>query len=67
MSEHYTVVRNAQDQYSIWAQDRALPAGWEATGFTGAKEACLAHIDEVWTDLRPRDVREADGAGRKPA
>lgn len=59
----YSVVRNAEDQYSIWAVGRELPAGWEATGFSGEQDACLAHIDDVWTDMRPRSLREATAGG----
>ncbi len=53
----YAVVRNHEDQYSIWPVGRPLPAGWEATGFDGGKAECLAHISEVWTDIRPQSVR----------
>lgn len=56
---HYKVVLNDEEQYSIWADDRPPPAGWREAGFAGTKEACLAHIDEVWTDMRPRSLREA--------
>ncbi|MGW5054168.1 MbtH family protein [Actinokineospora sp. NPDC004072] len=54
-----TVVVNDEEQYSVWAADRPLPAGWRSTGFTGDQAACLAHIDQVWVDMRPRSVREA--------
>ncbi|MFF7990865.1 MbtH family protein [Kitasatospora xanthocidica] len=54
----FQVVTNEQDQYSIWFADRALPAGWAATGATGTKQECLKHIEQVWTDMRPRSVRE---------
>ncbi len=60
MSEpQYTVVINDEEQYSIWAQDRPMPAGWRDAGFGGSREECLAHIDEVWTDMRPRSLRVA--------
>ncbi|MEV6521217.1 MbtH family NRPS accessory protein [Longispora sp. NPDC051575] len=59
MTKILFVVRNDEEQYSIWAADRPLPAGWTGTGFSGSREDCLAHIDEVWTDLRPRSLREA--------
>ena len=61
----YDVVRNAEEQYSIWVAGRELPAGWERTGKTGPKSECLAHIDEVWTDMRPLSLRrqmESDAA-----
>lgn len=60
----YRVVVNGEEQYSIWLADRELPAGWTAEGTTGAREACLAHIGEVWTDMRPRSLRERMSAGR---
>jgi MbtH protein len=57
----YVVVRNDEDQYSIWPSGRDLPAGWHPAGFEGAKDACLSHVDSVWLDMRPRSLREVDG------
>lgn len=54
----YTVVRNHEDQYSLWRADSPPPKGWEEVGVSGTQEECLAHIEEVWTDMRPRSVRE---------
>ncbi|HEU4556707.1 MAG TPA: MbtH family NRPS accessory protein [Longimicrobium sp.] len=54
----YMVVVNHEEQYSIWPADRELPLGWSATGFQGTKEQCLKHIEEVWTDMRPKSLRE---------
>ncbi|MFD5536641.1 MbtH family NRPS accessory protein [Streptomyces sp. NPDC127079] len=48
----YDVVINDEDQYSIWENGRPLPDGWRPDGFSGAKEECLRHIDDVWTALR---------------
>jgi MbtH protein len=62
----YTVVFNHEEQYSIWPTGRPLPAGWTDAGKSGPKDECLAHIDEVWTDMRPLSLRrfmaEADRA-----
>lgn len=55
----YRVVINHEDQYSIWFADRDLPEGWRPDGVQGTRQECLAHIDEVWTDMRPRSVRLA--------
>jgi MbtH protein len=30
-------------------------------GKTGTKEECLAHIEQVWTDMRPLSVRKPNG------
>ncbi len=53
----YRVVMNHEEQYSIWPADRDLPLGWTDAGKTGSKADCLAHIDEVWTDMRPLSLR----------
>ena len=63
MSERYRVVVNDEEQYSIWPEDRELPAGWHAEGVAGPKEACLDHIEKVWTDMRPKSLREKLAAG----
>lgn len=53
----YRVVVNHEEQYSIWPVDEDLPAGWRADGVSGSKEQCLAHIDQVWSDMRPLSLR----------
>jgi MbtH protein len=60
----YSVVVNDEEQYSIWLADRPLPAGWRAEGKTGPKADCLAHIKEVWTDMRPLSLRRQMDADR---
>ena len=57
----YTVVMNQEEQYSIWPAEREMPLGWQAVGKTGSKDECLAHIDELWTDMRPLSLRRAMG------
>lgn len=58
-SKTIRVVVNDEEQYSIWPTDRALPAGWSEAGMSGTKEECLAFIEQVWTDMRPRSLRRA--------
>jgi len=55
----YAVVVNDEEQYSIWADSRALPDGWRRVGVTGSKQECLEHIEKVWTDMRPLSLRQA--------
>jgi amino acid adenylation domain-containing protein len=45
----YLVVVNDEGAHSIWPGSRPLPAGWRSAGFAGSRDACLAHIDTVWT------------------
>ncbi|MGW6985029.1 MbtH family protein [Streptomyces sp. NPDC054932] len=62
--ESYQVVVNDEEQYSIWPVGQEIPEGWQAPGKTGAKDECLAWIDENWNDMRPLSLRRAmDGAG----
>ncbi len=57
----YKVVVNHEEQYSLWPADRENPAGWSDAGKTGLKEECLAHIEQVWTDMRPLSLAETHG------
>jgi MbtH protein len=59
----YKVVVNHEEQYSIWPVDRDNAPGWRDAGKSGTKAECLAHIKEVWTDMRPLSLRrKMDGA-----
>lgn len=57
--EQYVVVVNDEAQYSIWPAGRELPAGWRPVGEPAARQECLDHIAEVWTDMRPLSLRRA--------
>lgn len=56
---NYKVVINHEEQYSIWPTHRANPSGWTDVGKEGKKSDCLGYIAEVWTDMRPRSLRES--------
>jgi MbtH protein len=53
----FSVVVNDEEQFSIWPASRAVPAGWRPDGPIGTKEECLAHIETVWSDMRPLSLR----------
>lgn len=57
VEDGYLVVRNDEEQYSIWRADRELPAGWHREGHEGSRQECMDHIDAVWTDMRPLSLR----------
>jgi len=64
----YSVVINDEEQYSIWPSHLPLPTGWRSVFKSGSKQECLDHIEETWTDMRPRSLRERmDGAGGQGA
>jgi len=60
----YVVVVNAEEDYSIWLADRELPDGWREAGKRGSKQECLSYIETVWTDMRPKSLRERMGGFR---
>ncbi|MEU2451469.1 MbtH family protein [Streptomyces sp. NPDC059558] len=55
--QQYLVVANDEEQYSLWEAGRPVPLGWHDQGVRGTKEACLEHIERVWTDMRPLSLR----------
>lgn len=55
----FFVVVNDEEQYSIWPSDREIPAGWNAVGDAARRADCLAWIEQNWTDMRPKSLREA--------
>lgn len=61
----YKVVVNHEEQYSIWPAHKELPLGWNEVGVQGLKDVCLAHIKEVWTDMRPLSLRKRMEEGER--
>ncbi|MCX4030118.1 MbtH family NRPS accessory protein [Endozoicomonas sp. SM1973] len=55
-SEVYVVLVNDEGQYSIWSQQMDIPEGWSQVGASGSKEECLAHVEQVWVDMRPKSL-----------
>jgi len=53
----YKVVVNHEEQYSIWPAHKQNPLGWRDVGKSGTEAECLAHIEQVWTDMRPLSLR----------
>ncbi|GDY33751.1 MbtH family protein [Gandjariella thermophila] len=61
----YQVLVNDEEQYSLWPADKEVPAGWRPEGMRGSREDCAAHVDRVWTDMRPRSLRERMAADQR--
>jgi MbtH protein len=55
----FFVLRNDEDQYSLWPTFAEVPGGWRVVFGESTHPDCLAYIEERWTDLRPRSLREA--------
>lgn len=54
----YICLINKEEQYSLWFSWKKIPLGWEKVGPTGSKEQCLSYIKSVWTDMRPKSLKE---------
>jgi MbtH protein len=63
----WKVVVNHEEQYSIWPAEGECPLGWKDAGVSGTRAECLAHISEVWTDMRPASLRARMGGSTTPA
>jgi MbtH protein len=55
--QQFVVLINDEEQYSLWPQGKAVPAGWRAAGKEGSKSECCDYVDSVWTDMRPLSLR----------
>lgn len=57
--ETFNVLVNDELQYSIWPTFARVPDGWSVALADADRRRCLDYVDEQWTDLRPKSVREA--------
>jgi len=48
----FYVLKNANQQYSIWPDFSPVPLGWENQFGPEDKAACLAFIETNWLDIR---------------
>jgi len=53
---------NDEGQYSLWPTFVDVPAGWTVATGPDTRQACLDHIEQNWTDMRPASLIEAMGA-----
>lgn len=56
--ELHQVLVNDEEQYSLWPADKEIPLGWKHSFGPDKKEACLAFVNKVWTDMRPKSLRD---------
>jgi MbtH protein len=54
----YTVLRNDENQHSLWPAFATVPDGWTVVHGPGRRADCMDYIRENWVDLRPRRVTE---------
>ena len=55
----FLVVVNDEDQHSLWPAFADVPAGWRKVFGEASRAECLAYVEEHWSDIRPKSLREA--------
>jgi MbtH protein len=55
----FYVLINAEEQHSLWPAFAEMPDGWRVAFGVAGREECLAYVEQHWTDIRPRTLREA--------
>jgi MbtH protein len=55
----FKVLVNDEGQHSLWPAFAQVPAGWTVAHGDDARTACLAYVEQHWTDLRPASLVRA--------
>ncbi|MEU8686188.1 MbtH family protein [Streptomyces sp. NPDC048611] len=55
----YLVLVNEENQHSMWPSRIEVPEGWTVAKSDDTRDACLAYIEEHWTDMRPASLIKA--------
>jgi len=53
------VLKNDQQQYSLWPAFCAIPAGWQPVFGPEPQAHCLNWLNENWHDIRPVTLSES--------
>ncbi|MFE7812475.1 MbtH family protein [Streptomyces sp. NPDC057433] len=52
----FLVLVNDENQHSLWPSFSAVPEGWTVAHQEDTRQACVAYIEENWTDIRPKSL-----------
>ena len=55
----FPVLVKSEDQHRLWPAFADTPAGWRKVFGEARRAECLAYVEEHWTDMRPKSLREA--------
>lgn len=58
----FLVVVNAESQHALWPAFATVPHGWDQVFGPQDRQACLDYVNEHWTDMRPRRMRDSEAA-----
>lgn len=55
----FYVLRNKEEQHSLWPTFAAVPDGWDVVFGEASRAECLDYVNENWTDILPLSARKA--------
>ena len=58
----FYVLINVEEQYSLWPTFADVPEGWRVVYGEDTRANCLAFVEQNWTDMRPKSLRDAMAA-----
>ncbi|ARX87959.1 MULTISPECIES: MbtH family protein [Streptomyces] len=58
----FYVLVNDEEQHSLWPSFTEVPAGWRVVFGEAGRQECLDYVEQNWTDLRPKSLRDAMAA-----
>jgi len=61
----YFVLVNDEGQHSLWPVFAEVPEGWRVVHGPGERAACLAQVNERWTDQRPSSLVARTAGSRR--
>jgi MbtH protein len=56
------VLVNDEEQHSLWPTFADVPAAWGVVFGSSTRADCLAFVEQHWTDVRPKSLRDAVAA-----
>ncbi len=60
----FYVLRNKEEQHSLWPTFAAVPDGWDVVFGEANRAECLDYVNENWTDILPLSARKAVAEAR---
>ncbi|GAA4818571.1 MbtH family protein [Streptomyces ziwulingensis] len=55
--EFYVLV-NDEEMYSLWPSFAEVPDGWRTVLGPDSRQVCFDYVEENWTDMRPKSLRQ---------
>lgn len=54
----FVVLVNDEEQHSLWPVFADVPAGWQVVYGEASRSDCLDYVEQNWTDIRPKSLRQ---------